>query len=69
MNWQNALHDEYGMNRWCLTVDADEWFVYPGWETKSLSDLAMYLDGIGAQGAFSFLLDMYGAVSIAGLDR
>ena len=65
MDWQNALLNEYGVNRWCLTVDADEWFIYPGYERKSLSDLAMYLDRTGAQGIFSFLLDMYGSVPIA----
>ena len=66
VNWQNALHNEYGINRWCLTVDADEWFIYPGWERKTLSDLAIYLDRTGAQGIFSFLLDMYGSDSNAG---
>jgi hypothetical protein len=65
VNWYNALLNEHGINHWCLTVDADEWFVYPGWERKSLSDLAMYLDRTGAQGVFSFLLDMYGSGSIA----
>jgi len=62
--WQNALLNEYGIHRWCLTVDADEWFIYPGYEKKTLSDLAMYLDHTGAQGIFSFLLDMYGPDSI-----
>lgn len=66
LDWQNALLNEYGMNHWCLAVDADEWFVYPGYERKTLSDLAAYLDRAGAQGIFSFLLDMYGSVSIAG---
>src|SRR5215467_4619488 len=28
-DWQNALLDQYGMNHWCLAVDADEWLVYP----------------------------------------
>jgi hypothetical protein len=65
VNWYNALLNEYGMNHWCLTVDADEWFIYPGCERKTLSDLAMYLDSTGAQGVFSFLLDMYGSGSIA----
>jgi len=65
VNWYNALLNEYGVNHWCLTVDADEWFIYPGWERKTLSDLAMYLERTGAQGVFSFLLDMYGSGSIA----
>lgn len=66
VEWQNALLDEYGMNHWCLVVDADEWFVYPGYETRPLSDLAAYLAREGAQGVFSFLLDMYGPGKITG---
>src|SRR5207253_7757387 len=57
--WQNALLNEYGTNHWCLMVDADEWFVYPGCERKSLADLALYLDRTNAQGMFAFMLDMY----------
>jgi Glycosyl transferase family 2 len=62
--WQQSLLNEYGLNRWCLTVDVDEWFVYPGSERKRLSDLAAYLDRSGAQGIFVFMLDMYGRGSI-----
>ena len=65
VEWQNALLNEYGMNHWCLVVDADEWFVYPGCETKSLSEFTTYLERTGAQGVFSFLLDMYGPRTIA----
>jgi glycosyltransferase involved in cell wall biosynthesis len=65
VEWQNALLEEYGINHWCLVVDADEWFVYPGCERRSLSDLAAYLDRSGAQGMLSFLLDMYGSGTIA----
>jgi glycosyltransferase involved in cell wall biosynthesis len=59
LDWQHALLDEYGVNHWCLIVDADEWFVYPGYERKALPHLAAYLDRNGAQGIFAFLLDMY----------
>ena len=65
LEWQHALLDEYGVNRWCLVVDADEWFIYPGYETKPLPDLAAYLEQNGAQGVFSFLLDIYGPGNIA----
>ena len=63
--WLNALLDEYGMNHWCLTVDADEWFVYPAYETKTLFELAAHLEQAGAQGVAAFLLDMYGSSTIA----
>jgi glycosyltransferase involved in cell wall biosynthesis len=65
LRWQNALLNEYGMNHWCLAVDADEWFIYPGYERVPLVNLTEYLDRSGAQGMFSFLLDMYGPGSTA----
>jgi glycosyl transferase family 2 len=55
VEWQNALLNEYGVNHWCLIVDADEWFVYPGFESRPLSDFTAYLDRSGAQGVFAFL--------------
>jgi len=36
LEWQQTLLDEYGTNHWCLIVDADEWFIYPGYERKPL---------------------------------
>jgi Glycosyl transferase family 2 len=65
VEWWNALLNEYGANHWCLTVDADEWFVYPGYESQPLNELAGYLERRGAQGMFAFLLDMYGSGTIA----
>jgi len=65
VEWYNALLNEYGVNHWCLIVDADEWFVYPGYENRTLSDFAAYLDRSAAQGVFAFLLDMYGPGTIA----
>jgi hypothetical protein len=62
--WWNALLDEYGIHHWCLAVDADEWFVYPGYENQPLPELAGYLERSGAQGMFAFLLDMYGSGTI-----
>src|SRR5208283_1621057 len=58
VEWVNAIMNEYGRNHWSLVVDADEWFVYPGYENKSLLELALYLDRRGAQGVLAFLLDM-----------
>jgi hypothetical protein len=64
VEWQNSLLDEYGTNHWCLVVDADEWFIYPGYERQPLPALAAHLGRSGAQGMFAFLLDMYGSVPI-----
>jgi hypothetical protein len=65
VEWQNALLDTYGTGHWCLVVDADEWFVYPGYESRPLNDLAAHLERTGAQGVFAFMLDMYGPGTIA----
>jgi hypothetical protein len=65
LEWQHSLLDEYGVNRWCLMVDADEWFIYPGYESQPLPALAAYLERAGAQGMFAFLLDMYSSDTIA----
>ena len=64
LEWQHALLDEHGTDHWCLIVDADEWFIYPGYEERLLPDLAAHLDRNGAQGMFAFLLDMYGVCTI-----
>ena len=64
LEWQHGLLDEYGIDHWCLIVDADEWFIYPGYEKQPLPDLAAYLARNGAQGMFAFLLDMYGPGTI-----
>jgi glycosyltransferase involved in cell wall biosynthesis len=66
LEWQHALLDEYGVDHWCLVVDADEWFIYPGYEDRPLPELAAYLQQSGAQGMFAFLLDMYGRDGEAG---
>jgi glycosyltransferase involved in cell wall biosynthesis len=64
LEWQEALLDEYGINHWCLVVDADEWFVYPGYEKRPLPEFAAYLQQSGAEGVFAFLLDMYSSYPI-----
>jgi len=59
MRWVNALRERHGGGSWCLYVDADEFFIYPGWETLPLSRLTAYLDEHGAQGVAAFMLDVY----------
>lgn len=61
----NALLDRYGEGRWCLTIDADEYLVYPHCENKSLSLLVRYLERQGAEAVTAILLDLYSARSIA----
>jgi glycosyltransferase involved in cell wall biosynthesis len=65
LEWQHSLLDEYGVNHWCLVVDADEWFIYPGYESRPLPALVAHLERTGAKGMFAFLLDMYSSGTIA----
>jgi hypothetical protein len=65
VGWINALLSEHGTGRWCLSLDADELFVYPDWESVGLRDLAGFLEREAADGVFAFLLDMYGAGPVA----
>jgi len=57
--WLNALLSEFGIDRWCLTVDIDELFVYPGSEHASLHALTPYLDRHGYEALACVLLDLY----------
>lgn len=72
--WTQELADTYAVDRWVLTVDADELLVYPGVESVSLPELCAYLDEQKVRGLFAFMLDMYAdvplseAVYVAGSD-
>lgn len=59
IDWMNALLGRFGVNRWCLTVDADELLVFPHCERLSLLELTRYLDSKNEDALPSFLLDMY----------
>lgn len=57
--WTKNLCQVYGMGDWCLTVDADEFLVYPYYETVSLPQLTHYFDQRQFQGLFCLLSDHY----------
>jgi glycosyltransferase involved in cell wall biosynthesis/Tfp pilus assembly protein PilF len=57
--WFELLLRRYGVDRWCLTVDADELIVYEDHETRSLHALCRELDEDGLQAASGILLDLY----------
>lgn len=64
-DWINEMIQEHGIDRWCLHVDADEMFVYAGYETTPISAYAEALDREGARAVFSFMLDFYPTGSLA----
>lgn len=68
MNWLHPLLDFYGDGHWCLMIDADELFVYPGFEENKISELCTKLDKNSYEAAFSLMIDMYSNRPIARTD-
>ena len=59
IDWLNYLQSKYGHGHWILTVDVDEYFVYPFCDTRPLSALADWLDASSVRSFGTMLLDMY----------
>ncbi len=59
MDWVMHLLRRHGAGKWCLTVDVDEFLVYPFCETRPLRALTDWLDSNGTRTFASMLLDMY----------
>ncbi|PPD43144.1 MAG: glycosyl transferase family 2 [Methylobacter sp.] len=59
VHWLNFLLGKYGTGHWCLTLDPDEFLVYPYSHSRSLHELARYLGQEGKQSFFTLMLDMY----------
>jgi hypothetical protein len=58
-DWLNAVLQKFGVGHWCVTVDVDELFRYPGSEMVGLQEMVRYLDGQGYEAMHCLLLDMY----------
>ncbi len=59
MDWLTHLLHHYGHGTWCLTVDVDEFLIYPFCETRPLRALTDWLDASQIRTFASMLLDMY----------
>jgi len=59
MNWIEPLVRNYGANRWCVIVDADELLVYPNSEHLSLPDFCQKLQHRNANALLCIMIDMY----------
>lgn len=59
MDWINYLLFRYGRGHWCLTVDPDEFLVYPHCETRPLQALTHWMDSSGIKSLPAMLLDVY----------
>ncbi|MBU4481877.1 glycosyltransferase family 2 protein, partial [Candidatus Parcubacteria bacterium] len=54
----------YGINRWCLILDADELLFYPHCDLIKLQDLCGFFDAEKSVAMHSILLDMYSNIPI-----
>jgi len=57
--WINELMELYGRRGWCMYVDVDEAFVFPGVEQSDLRKLTGYMDRKGHEAFFAFMNDMF----------
>ncbi len=67
VDWLGWLRDRHGNGHWCLTVDPDEFLVYPFCETRPIRALTDWLDDSAARSFSAMIVDMYprGPVSAA----
>ena len=59
VDWLTALMSRHGHNHWCLTVDADEFLVYPFCDTRPLAALCDWLDASEVRSFAAMMVDMY----------
>lgn len=57
--WQQALLSGFRCGLWSVVVDADEFLVFPGYKTRSISDFVREQDSNGHDAICCFMLDMY----------
>jgi hypothetical protein len=57
--WRDRLIDLYGRDRWYVFVDADEYLVYPGCETRPIGAFVDDLERAGRSRALAPMLDLY----------
>ncbi len=59
IDWLTWLQMRHGHGHWCLTVDADELFVFPHHDSRSLRELTGWLDAHGIASFGALMLELY----------
>ncbi len=59
IDWNEILLKKYGNGHWCLNIDADEVFYYPGFESFDIPELCRRLEAHEKHALPVILLDMY----------
>jgi hypothetical protein len=57
--WVEELLSEYGVGNWCLLLDLDELFVFPGYENRSIKDFVKEQQDSGFEYVGARHIDMY----------
>ncbi len=60
MDWCNLLLARYGSGKWCVTVDPDEFLVFPHGQERGLRGLTRYMEGAGQPSLYAPMVDAYG---------
>ncbi len=68
VDWANWLKERYAHDRWALTVDLDEFLVYPFCDSRPLRALTAWLDSCGIRSLGTIMLDTYPRADL-GTDR
>ena len=59
MDWLTGLLSRHGHGHWCLSVDVDEFLIYPFHDTRPLPALVDWLEASGARAFPAMQLDLY----------
>lgn len=59
VDWSNYLLRSYAHGHWVLTVDPDEFLIYPFCDTRPIGALTDWLDDTGVRSFGTMLIDMY----------
>lgn len=71
MNWLGWLQMRYAPGHWCLTLDADEIFIFPDYQHAGLRELTDWLTANRISSLAATMLDLYpkGPLSSAVMDE
>ncbi len=59
VDWLNAVLGDYAVGHWTLILDADELFVFPGFEDTGLASFVAWVEDQGHDAVCAPMLDMY----------
>jgi len=64
-DWTSKIANQYCIDKWCLTLDVDEFFIFPFVEYIDLEKLTAYLDVHNYEAVFSVFLDFYSKLPLS----